>query len=187
MCNALAMNSVASLGQIGAGTAGAVVNYNAIQDAGKFNRRILEKNRQISLQQAELAKERGAQAVSKHRQQVRSLIGRQRAAYAASGVLVGTGTPQAIVEQSREFGAQDEAVLRRNTDQEIWAYQTQAENLMTEMAMWRRREGQAGLNAALGIGFNFLDAAGRFGTAAYQYQEKNAPPSKIKYWGDPWK
>lgn len=185
MCNSLAMSGGASLIKVGSGTTGALMGYSATKQAAKLNRQIMEKNRQVSLQQSEIAKERGAQAVSKHRQQVRSLVGRQRAAYAAAGVLVGSGSPDQIVQQSRELGAADEAVIRRNTEQELWLYEMQREGIALQMDAERRRAKQASLNAGLAVGFNFLDAASRFGVKYYEWDEKNAKADP-EAWEDPY-
>jgi len=177
MCTSLAFAGISAGVQLAGGTAGGILGYQAQKQAANYNIAQARRNQQIIALQAEVAKRRGAQAISKHRQQVRTLIGRQRAAYAASGVLVGAGTAGLVQEQARELGAIDEAVIRENTENELFAYEIQSQAVQQEIQQYRRQKQQAAVNLGLGLGFNLLDAGARFGYRYYDYMERQTPPA----------
>jgi hypothetical protein len=83
-------------------------------------------NASVADLQALDAAERGAIEASRYRQQVRGIIGAQRASYAGQGVDVSSGTPAAVQADTAAIGEMDALQLESNAKREAWGYQVQA-------------------------------------------------------------
>lgn len=118
---------------------GAANQVSAISDRNKF----MEKQRKLDLRvgemQAKDAEARGRESEKRHRQDVKQLIGDQRAALAAQGVEVDSGSAAEIQEQTAELGELDALTIRNNARLEamglrIGASQVSIENSLEQMA-----------------------------------------------------
>lgn len=81
--------------------------------------------------QAEDALKRGEESARQAKQQTKQLIGKQRAAQAAQGIDVGSGTALDIQAETAEFGAIDESRIRLNAYREAWGFKTEANTSRT--------------------------------------------------------
>jgi len=85
-----------------------------------------EYNAQTAEAQAQQAGQRGRRAESKLRREGRQLLGAQKVGYAASGVELGTGSAQRVLEDTTlgvEYDAMD---IRYNTALEQYGFRSQA-------------------------------------------------------------
>jgi len=143
---------------IGLGIAGlGLQTYGTIQAgraqtaAGEASKRIgeaqaglAEMNAQIADLQAEDARSRGHLDAQRYRQQVRTLLGEQRAAIGASGIDVGTGTAVDVQVDTEMLGELDARTILLNADREAWGYDVEATDLRARAEILR----QEGANAA---------------------------------------
>lgn len=105
--------------------AGAIDAYSSVE-AGSSAKKLADRNADLAMAQSRDAIARGAQGAVAHRGQVRGLIGEQRAAQAASGVKVDTGSAGAQVAASESLGALDELTISNNAAMEAWGFRVQA-------------------------------------------------------------
>ncbi len=61
------------------------------------------------------------------RTRTRMLVGEQSAAFAASGVELGSGSPASVTADTAMFGELDALTIRSNAQREAWGYKSQAE------------------------------------------------------------
>lgn len=123
------------------------------------NAQISDYNAQVSELQSQDAVERGFEAESRFRTQVRGAIGAQRAAFAAGNVDVSFGSAVDVQADAAFLGEMDALQLRTNAAREAWGYKVQATNYRMEGDV-RRREGDA-IVAAGGYNAAATRAAGR--------------------------
>ena len=128
-------------------TAGAgVYSASAQRAAGKYEQQVAERNATIADQQAEQAKQIGNIDEERQLRRVRAALGSQRAALAANGIDVNSGTALDLQAETAGFGAADALNLRSNALREAWGFNVEATN--------QRNSGRAaraqGRNAAIG-------------------------------------
>jgi hypothetical protein len=114
--------------------------------AGKENGKIADWNAEVADLQARDAMSRGQEAQNKLRRGARRLIGAQRAGFAGQGVVVDSGSPAAVVEDSYTLSEADARTIANNAIREAWGYQVQAAGYRFQAGQARR----AGVMAAAG-------------------------------------
>lgn len=166
-------------GGVGAATsvAGGIYQGYASEKAARYNERIAKRNRELAQQQADEAKRRGRIQESRYRQQVRSLVGKQRAGAAAAGVLAGEGSPSDIVADTISLGNIDAMEIQRQAEFEAAGYGIQAQNYGNQASMYRGMQTQAWAGAGLGAGGSFLTGLGSLAGAYSKF-------SKLGVWGN---
>jgi len=115
------------LGGIGTGLA-AVSTYRQVQAqnaAAEYNARAAE-------MQARQAQVRASREEAELRRRGRRLIGQQRVGFAASGVELGTGTPEIVNEQTEVGIEQDALDIRYNLALEQYGFKSQARLLRAQ-------------------------------------------------------
>lgn len=103
--------------------------YSASQAQGAeadYRRSQLELNRQMADIQAKDAIARGDREAEALRARTKKLIGSQRAALAAQGIEVGSGSALDVQADTAALGAVDELTIRNNAWREAFGYRTQA-------------------------------------------------------------
>lgn len=143
----------AALGAAGIG----LTAYSQIQQsraenkAADFNATMAENNAAVAAMEAQDSKVRGAEEEKKLRQQAEELKGRQRAAYAASGVMVDDGSALDSLANTAMYAEDDALTLRANTEREAWGHQVQAANYTSSAQLSRMSKSNPYLGAAGGI------------------------------------
>ena len=115
-------------------------NAQAIYAASEYQRRQFIRNAELAGLQAESAVNRGTQEANKVRALGRRVVSSQRAAFAASGIEVDSGTALDLQAESIGLAAQDAEVVKTNAYREAWGHRLEASNLT----------GQAAITAATG-------------------------------------
>jgi hypothetical protein len=98
-------------------------------NAGKANQRLAEMNAQVAEIQAEDAIARGRVEEGIHRKKVRGMIGSQRAAFAAGGVDVNSGSALDVQADTAKFGEMDALTIRMTAAREAWGYKVGATDM----------------------------------------------------------
>lgn len=98
---------------------------------------VADSNANISDQQAHFAELNGAQMEYGSRLKTAGMIGDQKAAAAANGVDISTGSPVEIQASTKYLGELDADTIRDNAARQEWAFKTQATGFRNEAAMDR--------------------------------------------------
>jgi len=128
--------AIASIGSAIVGTgvsAIGAINQSAAQSAAQtaqgnqlaYQAQVARYNQQIMERNASLAEERGRIAEQNKRLQTGQMIGSQRAALAAQGADVNTGSPLDIQKDTAQAGEYDAATIRSNAAYEAYGYRLQ--------------------------------------------------------------
>ena len=107
----------------------------AVQAQGAYQKQAYNTNARFSDIQAEDAIRRGETEAQKHQRDVKKLVGAQRAALAAQGMDLESGSALDIQLDTATQGAEDAMTIRNNAWRESWGYKVQALNYRTEGEM----------------------------------------------------
>lgn len=138
MCSPLII-PIAMLAVSAAGTAVAVKGQmDARESANKaadYNAQIQNRNAEIENMKAADAINRGNIAASEHMQNVRAMIGTQRAEGGASGAAVDSGTNLNVTEDTAQFGKLDALTIQSNAAREAWTNTNSADNFSANASL----------------------------------------------------
>lgn len=146
-------------------TYGAYQGSKASKDAYSQQSEVSARNAQVSEWQAQDALARGSRDASRSRMRTRQVKGAQRAAMAANGVDLGTGSALNILTDTDYFGDVDADTIKDNAGKEAWALRTQAQNFSDEASLLRSRSDRE--KPWLAAGTSFLTAAGKVASNWY--------------------
>jgi len=118
----------------------------AANEAGKAEQRAADQNAAVARNQAEQAKQIGNVEEERQLRRVRAALGSQRAAIAANGLDVNTGTALDLQAETAGFGAADALNLRANALRQAWGFDVDAVNQTNR----GRAARAAGRNQAIG-------------------------------------
>lgn len=174
------MGSAAGYGIQGVASLGsAYAESESIKAQGDYQRSISEMNSEFANAQANDATKRGEQSVNDLRQQTRQRVGSQRAALAASGVDVGSGSAAQLQMDTEMTAIQDARTIRNNAVREAWGFRSQAANMSAQgdfaSITARGQSTQTLLNGGMRAAGNFSSAYG-----AYKDGKKVDQPTRKK-------
>lgn len=125
----LAAIGVASLAMGAVSTAmsayGAQQQADAQAQAAQYQAQVALNNQKIAGQYAQQAIADGENKVAAKQQQTSQMIGAQRAAMAANGVQLDSGSPLRLQEDTAKLGNVDALTIRNNAAREAYGYQLQ--------------------------------------------------------------
>lgn len=110
----------------------------ATDQAGKDSQKIAGRNAAVKEAAAADAIERGNEDMMAIRRRTRGVVGAQRAAFAAQGVDVSTGSALDLQNEAKATGQMDEATARKNAFREAWGLTAGASNERIAGAYGRR-------------------------------------------------
>ena len=96
--------------------------------AGRYEQEVAEQNARLDRVRQDQAREAGNIAEEQQRARVRQVLASQRAAFAAQGVDIGTGTPLEVLGETAGMGYADALTVRSNALREAWGYGVSAVN-----------------------------------------------------------
>lgn len=100
----------------------------AAQQEGEFKASSLRQNAQLARLQAEDAMSRGQSGSIQIASRAKSMIGSQRAALAAQGIDIGSGSALDIQANTAQLAEMDAMTVRVNAAREAWGFDVQAVN-----------------------------------------------------------
>lgn len=100
----------------------------AAERQGAYEQAVYNTDAQLAEQQAADAIARGKEAETRQRQATRGLIGSQRAALAAQGIEVDSGSALDVQADTAAMGELDALTIRNNAAREAYGYKVQALN-----------------------------------------------------------
>lgn len=127
---------------------------------GQYNAQMAEANARNAELAAADATARGDAEAAMQRMQVSRLIGRQRAAFAASGVDAASGSALDVLGDTAAFGQLDVDTIRSNAAREAWGLQSQAASDRYSARVSRRM-------GTIGAGATLLTGGAQVGTMGY--------------------
>ena len=134
---------------------------------GQYNAQVANANASAAEAAARDAAERGDNEAAMQRLQVSRLIGRQRAAFSASGVDASSGSALDVLGDTAAMGELDVQTVRSNAAREVWGLRTQAAVDRFSGRVSRRM-------GAIGAGSTLLTGAGQMAGQAYGFRRSGA-------------
>jgi hypothetical protein len=167
-----AMMATSAISSVG----GAYVQSQAMRAQGEHQENIAKMNAQLAEAQADQAMKRGQAEANRKEAQMKILRGRQRAAGAANGVDVDSGSMLEIQEESMALGALDAMTIKNNAIREAYGYKSQSMSYQ-QQGQWARSNAQMNADATLLTGgLNAINKAGEY----YYLNSKDLDKSKDK-------
>lgn len=119
---------------VGMSAGGAMNSASAQKATLGYEAAVARNNQTIANYQADLAVQNGAIAEQNQQLKTASLEGDQRAALAANGVDLGTGSATEVLATTQFMGQRDALTIRDNAARQAWAYKNQAAGYGSEAA-----------------------------------------------------
>lgn len=159
------MGAMGILSLIGSGISAAngISQGKAAREQGAFTAAQMEKNAKFAEAQAEDALKRGEKDVQAVYRKGKQVAGAQRAAFAAQGIEVDTGSAAGIQADTAAITSEDALTAKNNAWREAWGYRVQAEDMRMQGAMAKKAGETAARNSLITGGLNALD----YGVKAY--------------------
>lgn len=114
--------------QAGVGLYGSYAQSQALKEQGKAEEKLAEQNARLKELQAEDAILRGKADAAEVKRRGRYVKGSQRAALAAQGVSVDTGSAAAVQNETDTMSGMDALTVQNNAFREAWGYRSEASN-----------------------------------------------------------
>lgn len=143
----------------------------------EYEKQAFETNVKLSEIQADDAIRKGDREASQYKKKVKGTIGAQRAAYAAQGIDVGTGSASEIQEDTAAVGAENELMIKNNAWREAFGYRVQANEYATKAKFTKLAGDAASRSTLVTGGLNALSYGMKAGYA-FSGGGKTAPPPK---------
>lgn len=149
---AIVGTAISTVGQVTAGSkaqSAGVTNAGTIASTGELNAQLIEQGAELNAGvddfnaaalegQATDAITAGAQQETLFRQQIKGVIGSQRASYAGGNVDVSSGSALEVQEDTAKQGELDALQIRTNAARTAWGYTTQAQGDELQAAATRK-------------------------------------------------
>jgi len=116
-------------------------------------------NADIADQQAIQKQKAGDLQLRQQRARVAGLIGTQRAGFGASGAVVDTGSPLALIEDTEFLGEQDAITLQHNTALSVWGTNNKSAQFNSRTSLYQSQGSNAVTQGFLGAGSSLLSGA----------------------------
>lgn len=131
----------------------------AAQEAAEYNADMMKYNADIADQQAIQRQKAGDLELRQQRARVAGLIGTQRAGFGASGAVVDTGSPLALIEDTEYLGEQDAITLQHNTALDVWGMNNKSAQFSSRASLYKSQGSNAVSQGYLGAGSSLLSGA----------------------------
>lgn len=150
-----------ALASAAVGTFGAIQQGNAAKNAAEYQAAVDRNNQQVAAWQAADALERGQEAERQQRLRAQSALGSQKAAMAANGLDLTSGSPLDILGDTAMYGELDALTIRSNAEREAYGYRVQSQNFSTNAQLSQMRGSAAQTAGMIGAGSTLLTGAGQ--------------------------
>jgi len=152
---------------VGMSLMGSYNQAEAQQQTLNYEASVAANNAAIANYQAGLALTIGQQNEEAERERTAATFSDQRAAMAANGVDLGTGSPTEVLASTKLVGERDALTIRDNAARQAWAYRNNAASYLSEKSADEATKGAISpTGAALG---SLLTGAGAVASSWYRY------------------
>lgn len=176
--------AVSSLTQAGSSLASSYAQAGALREQGAYQAQQLEFNARVGELQAEDALARGDREAGAARKAGKQVRGAQRAALAAQGIEVDSGTAATVQDETTAMAEEDARTIRTNAWREAWGFRAQAAGARGEGRMATLSANNQARSTILTGGMNAL-AYGLQGAAYATSGSGGTPrrgPNALDYW-----
>ena len=160
---------VSQLIGMGATVGNTLAQSRAARTQANYDASVADQNARMSAFQAEDALRRGETETNRARMATKRLIGSQRAAMAAQGIEVDSGSAMDIQEDTAALGALDAQAIQNNAYMEAFGYKSQAIDYTAKAKMSKLEGRTKARNSLLTGGLQFA----RDLTGAVDYGQRN--------------
>lgn len=143
------------------GVYGSIQQGNAAKASAEYQAAVDRNNQQVAEWQTKDALDRGKEAERQQRLKVQSALGSQRAAMAANGVDLSSGSPLDILGDTTMYGEMDALTIRSNAEREAYGYRVQSQNFASNAQLSQMRGSSAQTAGMIGAGSTLLTGAGQ--------------------------
>ena len=162
-----AASNAASLASVGSAVLSGTAAYtqaNAQQQAAKYQAQVEQNNAQLALFQRSAALQQGDLQAQQSALQTAQLLGQQKAALAANGVDLSSGSAIDQLASSHFLGEQAVNTLQSNAARAAWGYQVQGQTAQTQATLsgWEASRNNPLAIASLTGGATLLTQASQF-------------------------
>lgn len=154
----------AGLGGAAASAAGALEGGAAQQNAANYQAAVASNNATIAEQNAAYATKAGLQQAATQSQKGAAIGGKIKAAQAASGVDVNSGSAVDVQQSQREVNKLDTDTVLNNAELKAYGYRTDATNFQAQAGLDEMQAEQAPIGAAFTATGDLLSGASSVGT-----------------------
>lgn len=144
-------------------TAASYSAASASNKAAEYNAQVGARNAEVAELQATSALEAGSFKAQQHRLRIARLKGKQRASFAAAGVVVDQDSALDVLEDTAYFGEQDALVIRHNAALSAWGFRTQAAGFLSQSELTKLKK----VSPLAAAGTSFLSGVSDFSYAAF--------------------
>lgn len=123
----------------------------AQKNAADYEAQVQANNAKIAAWQRSDALQRGEVEAQQRMRQTADMLGKQRAALAASGVDLNQGSAQDLLASTAFIGQEDVNTITNNAAREAWGYDVQAQNYRNNASFerWKSKMASPGRAAAM--------------------------------------
>lgn len=157
--------TVAAVG-VGLSAAGAYNQAESQKAVLGYESAVARNNQILAGYQADIAQQNAAINEQNTRLKTASLMGDQRAALAANGVDLGSGSASEILASSKFMGERDALMIRDEGARRAWAIREQGKGYAAEAAADSAMAGA--INPSMSMATSLLSGAGSVGSAWYK-------------------
>jgi hypothetical protein len=142
MCDPVSMTmAVAGVASAAIGGVFAANQADAAQKSANYNAQVAQNNAVIAGQQRSVALQQGQEQVQQSELHQSQLLGEQKAALAANGVALDSGSAVDQLATTKFLGAQDVNAIQSNAARQAWGYEVQGSNdtAQSNLDKWQAR------------------------------------------------
>lgn len=161
MCELATIAAAASVASAAMGAFGAIQQGQAAKNAAEYQAAVDRNNQQVAEWQAKDAVDRGAEAERQHRIKVAGVLGSQKAAMAANGLDLSSGSPLDILGDTAMYGELDALTIRSNAEREAYGYRVRSQDFASSAQLAQMRGSSAATAGMIGAGATLLTGAGQ--------------------------
>lgn len=162
------------------GAAGAYRSAAGQKAALNYQASVADANANIDEQQAQFALMNGQQQESAQRLKTAAMLGDQKAAFAANGVDVSSGTPIEVMASTKGLGERDAFTIRDNAARMAWAYKERAKGFTNEAGMDHATADA--MNPGMAAFGSLLSSAGSVADKWYRYNQSVNGKTATNLW-----
>lgn len=170
------MGAVMPILSLAATVGGGIISGIGAQQQAQAQANAANYNAAVARNAATFAREQGEVNAQANDRKTAAMIGRQRAAYAAGGLDVNSGSPLDIQADTADFGRLNSLTIRNNAERQAYGYQANA-NLDDASAKNYESAGDTALAGSL------IGTVGSVGSKWSAYQQEGIDPFAVGAFG----
>lgn len=167
MCSSKIIGATAAAG-------GGALQFMGAYYQGKVANELYEYKHKLAKKSIKDIGQKGEEAVRRKRQEVSGLVGKQRAAFGASGIDVNTGMALETQVETGKMGEMDAMLIRENYREQQWAKSAEAQ-------IYKKQAETADRLALLGGAQGLLSGASDVSSVYASYQTTKTPETTQTY------